>query len=157
MRHRVAIRHLSRTASHRIAMRRNMAQSLLQHGAIRTTEPKAKELRRFVEKLITTARRGTLHARRLVAAEMGDRLMVDDEGELQEKTVLQKLFDEIAPRYVGRPGGYTRILKRVRGLGKNRLGDNAETCIFELVGQEAEREAADKKKIEARKKEKEKT
>jgi len=110
-------------------MRRNMAQSLLQHGAIRTTEPKAKELRRFVEKLITTARRGTLHARRLVAAEMGDRLMVDDEGELQEKTVLQKLFDEIAPRYADRPGGYTRIIR----LSDRRIGDASVQVLLQLV------------------------
>jgi large subunit ribosomal protein L17 len=129
MRHRVAIRHLSRTASHRIAMRRNMAQSLLQHGAIRTTEPKAKELRRFVEKLITRAREGTLHARRLVAAEMGDRIMVDDKGEVLDKTVLQKLFDEIAPRYADRPGGYTRIIR----LSDRRIGDAGVQVLMQLV------------------------
>jgi large subunit ribosomal protein L17 len=129
MRHRVAIRHLSRTASHRIAMRRNMAQSLIQHGAIRTTEPKAKELRRFVEKVITTARRGTLHARRLVISEMGDRMMVDDEGEVQDKTVIQKLFDEIAPRYAERPGGYTRIIR----LAERRIGDAGKQVLLQLV------------------------
>jgi large subunit ribosomal protein L17 len=106
-----------------------MAQSLLQHGAIRTTEPKAKELRRFVEKLITTARRGTLHARRLVAAEMRDRLMVDAKGELQDKTVLQKLFDEIAPRYADRPGGYTRIIR----LSDRRIGDAGVQVLMQLV------------------------
>jgi large subunit ribosomal protein L17 len=143
MRHRVAIRHLSRTASHRIAMRRNMAESLFQHGAIRTTEPKAKELRRFVEKLITTARRGTVHARRLVRAEMGDRIMVDDKGDVQDKTVLQKLFSEIAPRYANRPGGYTRIIR----LSDRRIGDAGVQVLMQLVestsagdaGQEAAR------------------
>ena len=106
-----------------------MAHSLIQHGAIRTTEPKAKELRRFVEKIITMARKGTLAARRLVLAELGDRLMVDDEGELQDKTVVQKLFDEVAPRYATRPGGYTRIIR----LSDRRIGDAGVQVLLQLV------------------------
>lgn len=106
-----------------------MAHSLIQHGAIRTTAPKAKELRRFVEKIITVARKGTLAARRHVLAELGDRLMVDNEGELQDKTVVQKLFDEIAPRYADRTGGYTRIVR----LSKRRIGDAGSQVLLQLV------------------------
>jgi len=133
MRHRVAGKQLSRTTSHRKAMRRNMAASLFQHGAIRTTETKAKELRGFVERLITTARKGTLHARRRVIAEMGDRAMTDDEGEFLDKTVVQKLFDEIGPRYADRPGGYTRIIR----LDERRIGDAGRQVILQLVEEES--------------------
>lgn len=107
-----------------------MAASLLQHETIRTTEPKAKELRRFVEKLITTARKGTLHARRLIIAELGhDRAMFNVEEEMEDKTVVQKLFDEIAPRYADRPGGYTRIIR----ISDHRIGDNGTQVILQLV------------------------
>lgn len=107
-----------------------MAASLLQHETIRTTEPKAKELRRFVEKLITTARKGTLHARRLIIAELGhDRAMFNVEEEMEDKTVVQKLFDEIAPRYADRPGGYTRIIR----ISDHRIGDNGSQVILQLV------------------------
>lgn len=116
MRHRKTGRKLSRTASHRKATLRNMASSLFQHGRITTTTAKAKELRPFAERLITLAKRGDLHARRLVARKIGDR------------AVLGKLFDELGPRYETRPGGYTRILK----LG-NRQGDAAEMALIELV------------------------
>ena len=133
MRHRVAGKQLSRTTSHRKAMRRNMAASLFQHGAIRTTETKAKELRGFVERLITTARKGTLHARRRVIAEMGDRAITDDEGEFLDKTVVQKLFDEIGPRYADRPGGYTRIIR----LDERRIGDAGRQVILQLVEEES--------------------
>jgi large subunit ribosomal protein L17 len=145
MRHRVDGYKLGRNTGHRKALLRNLATALFKNGRIITTPAKAKAVQPLVEKLITSAKTGTLAARRNV-------LKV-----LYEKDVVRKLFDEIAPRYADRNGGCTRILKRVRGLGKNRLGDNAETCIFELVGQEAEREKADKEKLEARKKEKEKT
>ena len=131
MRHRVSGRHLNRTASHRKALRRNLAASLFQHGAIRTTEAKAKELRRFVEKLITTASKGTLHARRQILAKLGDRQMVDDEGTLDKKSVVQKLFDEIAPRYADRPGGYTRIIR----LSDRRIGDSGKQVLLQLVGE----------------------
>ena len=116
MRHRNKGRKLGRTASHRRATLRNMATSLFQHGRIETTTAKAKELRPYAERLITLARRGDLHARRLAAAK------------IQDRQVLGRLFDDIAPRYSERPGGYTRILK----LG-NRKGDAAEMSLIELV------------------------
>lgn len=129
MRHRMVGRHLSRTTSHRRALRRNMAASLFEHGAIRTTAPKAKELRRFAERLITIAREGTLHARRRVLALLNDRGMIDDEGNWQDKTVVQKLFDDIAPRYASRPGGYTRIIR----LSEHRIGDGGSQVLLQLV------------------------
>jgi len=116
MRHAKKGRKLSRTASHRKATLRNLATSLFRHGRIETTTAKAKELRPFAERLITLARRGDLHARRLAAQK------------IQDRQVLGSLFDEIAPRYAERPGGYTRILK----LG-NRKGDAAEMSLIELV------------------------
>jgi large subunit ribosomal protein L17 len=129
MRHRVSGKHLGRTPSHRRALRRNLAASLFQHGAIRTTEAKAKELRRFAEKLITIARQGTLHARRQVVALLQDRAMTDAEGEFEEQTVIQKLFDEIAPRYEDRPGGYTRIIR----LSDRRIGDAGTQVVLQLI------------------------
>ena len=116
MRHRKKGRQLSRTRSHRKATLRNLATSLFQHGRIETTTAKAKELRPFAERLITLARRGDVHSRRLAAAK------------IQDRQVLGKLFDDIAPRYAERPGGYTRVLK----LG-NRKGDAAEMSLIELV------------------------
>ena len=116
MRHRKKGRKLQRTASHRRAMLRNLATSLFRHERIETTTAKAKELRPYAERLITLARRGDLHARRLVARK------------IQDREVLGKLFDEIASRYAERPGGYTRILK----LG-NRKCDAAEISLIELV------------------------
>ena len=129
MRHRVSGKQLSRSTSHRKALRRNMAASLIQHGAIRTTQAKAKELRRFVEKLITTAKVGTLHARRQVIARLRDRLMADDKGDLLDKTVVQKLFDEVAPRYANRAGGYTRIIH----VSDRRIGDAGRQVLLQLV------------------------
>ena len=129
MRHRVDGKKLNRTGSHRRAMWRNMASSLIQHGAIRTTEAKAKQLRRLVEKLITTAKEGTLHARRRVIADLMDVEMFNDDGDSLEQTVVQKLFDEIAPRYADRPGGYTRIIH----LAERRLGDAGRQVILQLV------------------------
>jgi large subunit ribosomal protein L17 len=116
MRHRKKGRHFSRTAEHRKMMLRNMAMSLFRHGRIETTTAKAKELRGFAEPLITKAKRGDLHARRLVSRQIHDR------------EVLAKLFEEIAPRYAERPGGYTRVLH----LG-HRAGDAAEMALIELV------------------------
>ena len=117
MRHHKKGRQLSRTRSHRKATLRNLATSLFRHERIETTTAKAKELRPFAERLITLARRGDVHARRLAAMK------------IQDREVLGKLFDEIAPRYLERPGGYTRVLK----LG-NRKGDAAEMSLIELVG-----------------------
>jgi len=134
MRHRVFGKQLSRSTSHRKSLRRNMAASLIQHGAIRTTQAKAKELRPFVEKLITIARNGiasdrTLYARRRVITLLQDRDMVDDEGKLEDQTVVQKLFSEIAPRYADRPGGYTRIIR----LSDRRIGDAGVQVLLQLV------------------------
>jgi len=116
MRHRKKGRKLSRTAAHRRATLRNMATSLFRHERIETTTAKAKELRPFAERLITLAKRGDLHARRLAAQKIPDR------------EVLGKLFGEIGPRFAERPGGYTRIMK----LGTRR-GDAAEMALIELV------------------------
>ncbi len=116
MRHRNKGRQLSRTASHREALLRNLAISLFRHGRIETTTAKAKELRPFAEKLITLAKRGDLHARRLAARKIGD------------KDVLHGLFATIGPRFAERPGGYTRVLKT--GF---RQGDGAEMALIELV------------------------
>jgi large subunit ribosomal protein L17 len=116
MRHRKKGRSFSRTAEHRSAMMRNLATSLFLHGRLETTTAKAKELRRYAEPLITKAKRGDLHARRLVAREIHD------------EAALAKLFAEIGPRYLERPGGYTRV----RHLG-HRVGDAADMAIIELV------------------------
>ncbi len=131
MRHNRDWRKLNRTASHRRAMLRNMVTSLFAEERIRTTSAKAKEARRVAERMITFARRGDLSARRHVAKTVND------------PVVLKKLFDEIAPRYMERPGGYTRILK----VGV-RHGDAAQAAILELVGSEEGR----KKKGKVRKK-----
>ena len=119
MRHGQKGRKLGRTASHKRAMLSNMATSLFQHGTIRTTLPKAKELRGVAERLITFAKRGDLGARRQVLRRIHD------------KVVLAKLFDEIGPSFSDRAGGYTRILK----LGPRR-GDSTELCMIQLVGDE---------------------
>ena len=118
MRHRAKGRQLSRTSSHRRAMLNNMATSLFEHGRVITTEAKAKELRPFAEKLITLARRGDLHARRLV------------ERRIKSRETLSRLFSEIGPRFAARPGGYTRILK----LG-HRDGDGADIARIELLSE----------------------
>lgn len=116
MRHGNSGRNLSRTSSHRKAMFKNMMVSLLDHELITTTVAKAKELRRFMEPMITMAKEDTLHRRRLVQSRLGDKNMV------------QKLFKEIGPFYKARPGGYLRILKC-----EFRHGDNAPMAIVELV------------------------
>jgi large subunit ribosomal protein L17 len=116
MRHRHGQRKLNRTSSHRRAMFRNMATSLLKHEQIETTVPKAKELRGVVERMITLGKRGTLHSRRQALAFVYD------------PKVVKRLFDEIAPQYASRPGGYTRVRK----LGPRR-GDAARMAELELV------------------------
>ena len=142
MRHRVAHRKLGRTTPHRRALLRNLATALFDKERIRTTLPKAKELRPFAERLITLAKReeNRLHARRLAARD------------LQDPAVVQKLFDAIGARFATRPGGYTRILR----LGP-RKGDGAEMAYLELVGYEykpagkdgkAPKKGADKKEAE---------
>jgi large subunit ribosomal protein L17 len=119
MRHNVGYRKLGRTSEHRRALLRNLATDLFRHERLKTTLPKARELRPFAERLITLARRDDLHARRQVLRQISD------------KTVVKKLFDTLGPRFATRPGGYTRALK----LGP-RLGDGADMAIVELVGSE---------------------
>ena len=126
MRHGVGKRKLQRTSAHRIAMLRNMAASLIKHEQIRTTLPKARELRPYVEKLITLAKRGGLSNRRLAMA----RLMDDAQ--------LVKLFDTLAPRYADRAGGYTRVLKA--GF---RASDAAPMAIIELVDRDTSAKGQD--------------
>lgn len=116
MRHRKKFNHLGRTSEHRKAMLANMATSLIMHKRIKTTVAKAKALRMYVEPLITKAKEDTTHSRRLVFSS------------LKNKYAVSELFREVSAKVADRPGGYTRILK----LG-NRLGDNAEMCIIELV------------------------
>src|SRR5262245_40735984 len=129
MRHGKALRKLGRTTEHRIALLRNLSTSLFQAERITTTLGKAKELRPFAEKLITLARKDTLHSRRLAARDIQDRI------------VLKKLFDTLGPRFSQRPGGYSRILK----LGW-RQGDGGEGAIVGLLGSEPVFDKGAKKK-----------
>ena len=124
MRHRLAHRKLNRTSSHRQALLRNLSNALLKHEAIKTTLPKAKELRRVVEPLITLGKTSTLANRRLAFARLRDRDMVS------------KLFEDLGPRFKARPGGYLRILK----FGF-RVGDNAPMAYVEMVDRAADTEA----------------
>lgn len=134
MRHRKAFRKFSRTSSHRKAMFSNMAMALFENGRIKTTDAKAKELRRVAEKLITEGKDGSLAARRRVYAELGQggkhKRAYGTEGTRVERVVAE-LFGELAERFKDRPGGYTRVMK----LG-NRKGDNAPVSFIELVGYE---------------------
>ncbi len=133
MRHAKGYRRLNRTHEHRKALWANMAGSLIEHEQIKTTLPKAKELKRIVDKLITLGKRGDLHARRQAAAQLNE-----------DKDVV-KLFEVLGPRYADRPGGYTRVLKA--GF---RYGDMAPMAIIELVDRDvAAKGAADKARLEA--------
>jgi len=134
-------------------MRRNLVSSLFEHETISTTIEKAKEVRPFAEKLITLAKKGTLAARRQAIALLGNREITSEEdGKIVSKgTIIGKLFSEIAPRYLDRPGGYTRIIR----LSLRRLGDNGRVVLLQLVGEE---ESARKKtKTSARKRAPEET
>lgn len=126
MRHGVAGRKLNVTSSHRAAMFRNMAVSLIKHEQITTTLPKAKEIRPVVEKLITLGKQGTLHARRQAFAR------------LRDEAIVAKLFSTVAERYKTRAGGYTRVLKA--GV---RYGDNADMAVVELVERDIEAKGKD--------------
>ncbi len=126
MRHRLGLRKLNRTSSHRLAMFRNMTVSLLRHEVIKTTLPKAKELRRVAEPILTLGKNPTLANRRLAFARLRDREMVT------------KLFDELGPRYASRNGGYLRLLK----FGF-RQGDNAPMALVELMDRPADAEVVD--------------
>ena len=126
MRHGIAHRKLGRTSAHRTAMFANMAASLIKHEQIVTTLPKAKELRPFVEKLVTLAKRGDLHARRIAISRVRD------------VTQVRKLFDTLGPRYKGREGGYIRVLKA--GF---RYGDNAAVAVIEFVDRDVDAKGLD--------------
>ena len=126
MRHRLGLRKLNRTSSHRLAMLRNMTVSLLRHEAIKTTLPKAKELRRVAEPILTLGKNPSLANRRLAFARLRDR------------EIVTKLFDELGPRYASRNGGYSRILK----FGF-RKGDNAPMALIELMDRPADAEAVE--------------
>ncbi len=133
MKHRVVGRRLDRTTEHRTAMLRNMVTSLFRHERITTTTPKAKELKRFADKIVTLAKRATPHARRLAHREVRD------------VEVLNKLFGSLADRFKARPGGYTRLVR----VGR-RAGDNAELAVIELVDRAAAAPAEGEAKGEAK-------
>jgi large subunit ribosomal protein L17 len=142
MRHRIHGRRLNRSSSHRTALRQNLVADLICHEQIVTTEAKARTIRPAAEKMITLAKRGLVkgqsdpsgevHARRLAAARLPKtRVIEDEDGYFEEVNVIQRLFDEIAPRFADRPGGYTRLVK----IGK-RPGDNAEMAVLMLVDED---------------------
>ncbi len=132
MRHGAAYRKLGRTASHRTAMFANMAASLIKHEQITTTLPKAKELRPFVEKLVTLGKKGDLHARRQAISQVRD------------VTQVGKLFETIAPRYAERNGGYIRIMK-----AGYRHGDNAPMAVIEFVDRDVDAKGQDSGPVQA--------
>ncbi len=127
MRHRISGRKLNRTSSHRKALFRNLSVALLKHEQIKTTLPKAKELRSIVDRLITLGKRDTLHARRQALSRLNN-----------DRVIVEKLFAVLAKRYVERNGGYTRVLK-----AGYRYGDNAPMAIIELIGRDEEAKGQD--------------
>jgi len=126
-------RQLSRDTEHRKAMRRNLVQSLFEHGKVRTTLPKAKEVKAMAEKLITLARTNTLTARRRVISILGDRRLVDKDQEFTGQNVVQRLFSDIAPQFTDRQGGYTRIIK----LSDHRIGDGGSLVLLQLLTEQS--------------------
>ncbi len=131
--HRIFGRQLSRDTEHRIAMRRNLVQSLFEHGKVRTTLPKALEVKGMAEKLITLARTNTLATRRRAIAMLQDRRLTDEDQEFTGQTVIQKLFSEIGPSFADRQGGYTRIIK----LSDFRIGDGGSLVLLQLLTEKA--------------------
>ncbi|HUB27498.1 MAG TPA: 50S ribosomal protein L17 [Tepidisphaeraceae bacterium] len=131
--HLIRGRQLSRDTEHRGAMRRNLVQSLFEHGKVRTTLPKAKEVQAMAEKLITLARSGTLTARRRVISVLNDRRLVDEEQEFTGQSVVQKLFKDVAPRFADRAGGYSRIIK----LPEWRIGDAGSLVLLQLLTEDS--------------------
>src|SRR4051794_1532706 len=131
--HMIRGRQLSRDTEHRKAMRRNLVQSLFEHGKVRTTHPKAKEVKALAEKLITLARRNDLTSRRRVISILQDRRLVDENQDFIEegptRTVVQRLFNEVAPKFADRQGGYTRIIK----LSDFRIGDGGDWVLLQLL------------------------
>lgn len=161
MRHRIYGKQLNRDSEHRIAMLRNLAAGLFEHGQIRTTMPKAKAVQPFVEKIITTAKKGTLHARRQIESKINDRKIhswvadpnvpdehkdnvyfdLPDESDIEHNRygevrkaprLVQHIMTNVAPLFEDRDGGYTRIVK----LGEHRLGDGTDLVLLQLVGRE---------------------
>ncbi len=142
MRHRISGYKLGRDNEHRTAMFRNMVSSFFEHGQIQTTKSKAKAVQPMAEKLITLAKRGDLHARRQAIAILRDRIMCDDEDKITRNKygevtkgpkLIKHLFDNIGPKFTGRDGGYTRIIK----LGTHRIGDAADLVLLQMVGDES--------------------
>jgi len=134
MRHQVAGRHLGRTSAHRMALRRNLAASLFEHGTVSTTLEKAKFVTPFADRLITLAKDGSLHARRRAISLLQDRdiCKVEDGEPVMETTVIRRLFSEVGPRFADRNGGYTRIIR----LPWRRIGDNGKLVLLQLVGEQ---------------------
>jgi large subunit ribosomal protein L17 len=132
-------RQLSRDTEHRKALRRNLTQSLFEHGKVRTTEPKAKEIKAFAEKLITLAKTDSVLNRRRVTQLLNDRRVTDEDQEFikndrgRDLTVVQRLFKEVAPKFSDRNGGYTRIIK----LSDYRIGDGGSLVILQLLTDES--------------------
>ena len=133
MRHKKSGKHLGRTSAHRRALRRNLAASLFEHSTISTTIEKAKFVRPFAEKLITLAKNGSLHARRraITLLQNRDICKIEDGEPVKVTTVIQRLFDEIGPRFADRNGGYTRIVR----MPLRRIGDNGQLALLQLVGE----------------------
>jgi large subunit ribosomal protein L17 len=131
--HMIRGRQLSRDTEHRKALRRNLVQSLFEHGKVRTTLPKAKEVKAFAEKLITLARTNSVNNRRRVVALMRDRRLVDEDQEFTGQKVVQKLFDDVAPKFADRTGGYTRIIK----TSDYRIGDGGTWVYLQLLTEES--------------------
>lgn len=146
--HMVRGRQLSVDTEHRIAIRRNLVQSLFEHGQIRTTLPKAKEVKAMAEKMITLAKANTLLARRRAIAILNDRRLVDEKQEFTGQSVIQKLFSEIGPKFADRRGGYTRIVK----LAEWRIGDAANLVILQLAAEESKPTGAARKSAGLRRK-----
>jgi len=136
--HLIRGRQLSRDTEHRLALRRNLCQSLFEHGKVKTTLPKAKEVKSMAERLITLARQGTLNSRRRVISMMRDRRLVDENQDFIEegptRTIVQKLFNDIAPSFKDRAGGYTRIIK----TAKYRIGDGGSIVLLQLLTEKSE-------------------
>ena len=141
---------MGRTREHRLAMRRNLVASLIQHETISTTIEKAKEVKPFAEKLITLAKKGTLPARRRAISLLGNRdIVVEEDGQaVKTGTIVGKLFSELGPRYLDRAGGYTRIIR----LSMRRLGDNGQLVLLQLVGADESSAKHGKPKKRSRKK-----
>lgn len=145
-------RQLSVDTEHRKAIRRNLIQSLFEHGQVRTTLPKAKEVKAMAEKLVTLAKVNTLTARRRAISILNDRRLVDDKQEFTGQTVIQKLFSELAPKFADRRGGYTRIVK----LSDYRIGDAASLVLLQLLTEESKPTGAARKSAGLRRKRTEK-